>query len=157
MDQVKKLGKPVYLNMRATFWIKAFLGEHISGEYKSFLFDESRRYFIMCLLNSSLFWWYWVCISDCWHITKKELASIRVPEEFDMKKAKELALKLELDLEKSKVYVATKQTAFEYKHKMCIETIHKIDDFIASVYDLSKLECEYIKSFNLKYRLGVRK
>lgn len=80
-----------------------------------------------------------------------------MPEEFDMKKAKELALKLELDLEKSKVYVATKQTAFEYKHKMCIETIHKIDDFIASVYDLSKLECEYIKSFNLKYRLGVRK
>lgn len=147
-------GQAIYLNMRATFWIKAFLGKHEGSEYKALIFDKNISYFMMCLFNSSLFWWYWVCISDCWHITKKELNSIFIPEQFDAKKVRNLALRLEKCLEKTKVYVGTKQTTYEYKHKLCIEIIHEIDDLISNIYGLTISEIEYIKNFNLKYRMG---
>jgi hypothetical protein len=147
-------GQAIYLNMRATFWIKAFLGKHEGAEYKAFIFDKNISYFMMCLFNSSLFWWYWVCISDCWHITKKELNSIFIPQQFDAEKVRNLALRLEKCLETTKVYVGTKQTTYEYKHKLCIEIIHEIDDLISDIYGLTISEIEYIKNFNLKYRIG---
>ena len=86
---------------------------------------------------------------------KKELNSIFIPKQFDVEKVKSLALRLETCLETSKVYVGTKQTTYEYKHKLCIEMIHKIDDLIADIYGLTTQENEYIKSFNLKYRTGT--
>ena len=50
--------------------------------------------------------------------------------------------------------MGTKQTTYEYKHKLCIEIIHEIDDFISDIYGLTISEVEYIKNFNLKYRTG---
>lgn len=147
-------GGSVYLNMRATFWIKAFLGEHTGAEYKQLNFDEDMRYLMMCIFNSSLFWWFWVCISDCWHITNKELNSFRIPINFNREKAKILAQRMETCLEETKVYVGTKQTEYEYKHKECIGIIHEIDDYIAELYGLTTSENLYIKNFNLRYRLG---
>lgn len=147
-------GWPIYLNMRATFWIKAFLEEHGSAEYKTLNFNEDTRYLMMCIFNSSLFWWYWVCISDCWHITNKELNSFRIPINFNRTEVRDLALRMETCLEETKVYVGTKQTEYEYKHKECIDIIHEIDDYIAEIYGLTTSENLYIKNFNLRYRLG---
>ena len=147
-------GSSIYLNMRATFWIKAFLEEHGSAEYKKLNFDEDMRYLMMCIFNSSLFWWFWVCISDCWHITNKELNSFRIPINFNRTEVRELALRMETCLEETKVYVGTKQTEYEYKHKECIDIIHEIDDYIAEIYGLTTSENLYIKNFNLRYRLG---
>ncbi len=65
-------GVPIYLNMRTTYWIKAFSSEHTGAEYKIFKCDGAENANLsLLLLNSSLFWWYWVCVSDCWHITNK--------------------------------------------------------------------------------------
>lgn len=147
-------GESIYLNMRATFWIKAFLNEHKSSEYKQLTFDNNFRYLMMCLFNSSLFWWYWVCISDCWHITNKELSSFRVPTKFSHQTVKSLALKLENKLEDTKKFVGTKQTEYEYKHKDCIDIIHEIDNYISELYGLTAEENLYIKNFKLRYRLG---
>ncbi len=154
LENLSDTGSKIFLNMRATFWIKAFLSEHLGSEYKVLKFDEDLHYFMMCLFNSSLFWWYWVCVSDCWHITHKELNSFRLPSQFDPNKAKLLALKLEEKLEKTKIYVGTKQTEYEYKHKACLDIIHEIDDFISIVFGLSSEENMYIKNFNLRYRIG---
>lgn len=147
-------GRALHLNMRATFWIKAFIGEHTGSEYKQLIFDEDVCYLMMCIFNSSLFWWYWICVSDCWHITNKELTNFRIPKRFNREKAKELAKKLERHLEETKVFVGTKQTEYEYKHKDCIEVIHEIDDYIAKIYGLSQKENLYIKNYNLRYRIG---
>ena len=61
----------VFLNMRACFWIKAFSFNPGSKEYKGFAFDEIKKNFMLCLLNSSLYFLFWNLISDCWHITSK--------------------------------------------------------------------------------------
>ena len=66
----------IYLNMRATFWIKAFSYNPGSKEFKEYAIESSIQPYIFCLLNSSLFWWFWTVISDCWHITNKELVNL---------------------------------------------------------------------------------
>lgn len=148
-------GFPIYLNMRATFWVKAFLKDHLGAEYKIFqCIDEYHAALCVLLLNSSLFWWYWVCVSDCWHITNKELFGFKLPDGCDLKYVKTLIMSLENCLEKTKVYVGTKQTDYEYKHKFCINKIHKIDDYVNSLYNLSLEESHYVKNFAYHYRIG---
>lgn len=146
---------PLYLNMRATFWIKAFLNEHTGAEYKTFKCkNQDDAHFCICLLNSSLFWWYWICVSDCWHITRKELLSFKVPRIKDYTEATRLAAALETQLEETKRYVGTKQTEYEYKHKECADVIHQIDDYINALYGLTEEEGQYIKNFAYRYRIS---
>ena len=145
----------VYINMRAAFWIKAFRNVHDGSEYKCFKFDsEGKADYFLCLINSSLFWWYWICVSDCWHITNKELNGFKVPTINDYEEVKLLSSALELRLEDTKLYVGTKQTEYEYKHKSCIEEIHAIDDYINALYGLSDAESLYIKNFAYRYRVS---
>ena len=145
----------IFLNMRAAFWIKAFLNEHTGSEYKTFkCHDQNYASLCMCLLNSSLFWWYWICISDCWHITNKELKGFKVPLIDNFEICNNLAKSLEKQLETTKLYVGTKQTEYEYKHKECIELIHQIDDFVNEIYGLTEEESLYIKNFAYRYRMS---
>lgn len=145
----------ISVSMRAAFWVKAFLKEHDSSEYKTFYASSKNRVsYAMCLFNSSLFWWYWVCVSDCWHITNKELKGFTVPNIYDKKTVDRLANNLENQLEKTKLYVGTKQTEFEYKHKLCVEEIHDIDDYINNLFKLNEEESKYIKNFAYRYRVS---
>ena len=112
-DMQDKKGNQIFLNMRATFWIKAFSFNPGSNEYKEFRYNDEIYYFILCLLNSSLFWLYWTIISDCWHITTKELRHFILPNELiDNKIYKELYRKLEKKLEITKKYIGSKQTNY---------------------------------------------
>lgn len=149
-DIQSKSGKNLYLNMRSCFWIKAFSFNPGSSEYKEFKYENVD--YIICLLNSSLFWLYWTMVSDCWHITSKELKHFRfidTTNDFE-----ELRKKLEQELEKTKKYVGSKQTEYEYKHKFCKKIIDKIDDKLANIYGLNSVELDYLKNFAIKYRMG---
>jgi len=145
----------VFLNMRAAFWIKAFRNEHLGSEYKKFSFDSagSADYYF-CILNSSLFWWYWICVSDCWHITRKELQGFTIPKIRNYTEVTELARRLEENLEQTKEYVGTVQTDYEYKHKNCVDVIHEIDAYINNLFGLTEEENLYIQKFAYRYRIS---
>lgn len=153
-----KVSKKLFLNMRLTFWAKCFLDKSRSKEYKEFSIQENRLSYIYCLLNSSLFFWYWTVISDCWHITSKELKLFRVLEITENQNSvyEKLAIKLQKKLEETKKYIGSKQIDYEYKHKECKEIIDKIDDNLAKVYALTKNELNYIKNFAIRYRKGEK-
>lgn len=149
---------PLYVNMRATFWLKSFIEKpYKSAEYKEFLFDSKNIHFVNIILNSSLFWWFWVKISDCWHLTNKEFITFTIPDllNVDYRKCCNLSKKLNIELERTKEKVDTKQTMYEYKHKRCKHTIDLIDDYLAELYNLSNAELEYIKHYKDNYRLGI--
>lgn len=153
---VPKSDWQIYLNMRACFWIKAFSFKQKSKEYKEFYFDKSNRDFILCILNSSLFFLYWNIVSDCWHITQKDLQCFKIPTEnidniFFTNKRKEL----ENELESTKEYIGSKQVQYEYKHKMCKSIIDSIDEELGKLYMLSREEIIYIKKYAEKYRLSL--
>lgn len=135
--------------------MKAFSFNPGSKEYKAFNFGAEYS-FIHCVLNSSLFWLYWTIISDCWHITKKELEGFYIPtlKEEQYKVFDRLSEKLERRLEQTKKYIGSKQVDYEYKHKECKAEIDEIDDFLAGIYELTNEESFYIKNFALKYRMG---
>ena len=143
-------GKDLYLNMRSCFWIKAFSFNPGSNEYKKFNYENND--YLICLLNSSLFWIFWTIVSDCWHITSKELKHFKYVDSSD--DFSKLKSELENKLEETKKYIGTKQTEYEYKHKYCKKIIDKIDKKLAKIYDLSDDELDYIQNFAIKYRLG---
>ena len=87
-------------------------------------------------------------------ITQKELKGFKIPEILDFGITNRLAKALENKLEDTKVYVGTKQTEYEYKHKECVEVIHEIDDYINGLYGLSAEEGIYIKNFSYRYRVS---
>lgn len=146
----------IYLNSRATFWIKAFINQQPSLEYQAFpTLNNEISCLAMCYLNSSLFWWYWVCVSDCWHLTKKELLGFRVPKVRDYSAPQELATKLEGKLETTKVHVGTKQTLFEYKHKLCLAEISAIDNYVNDLFGLTPEQSAYIMGYASRYRQGA--
>lgn len=142
----------VYLNRREAFWMKAYRERVDDPEYKVFRFASGEEAdYCYCLINSSLFWWYWICTSDCWHVSK-ELNGFAAPFTGEYRRAGRLALALRQKLEATKVYVGTKQTEYEYKHKDCIEEIHAIDDYVNGLFGLTQEESRYIKNFAFRYR-----
>lgn len=148
----------VYLNMRATFWIKSFIEQpYKMNEYKQFSLNDNTAHIINIIFNSTLFWWFWIKVSDCWHLTNKELNSFKLPnfEIIDFKKAKKLSTQLNRRLEDTKITVATKQTLYEYKHKECKDEIDQIDDFLAQAYGLTNVELTFIKGYQEQYRLSI--
>jgi len=154
-DKQTPNGKAVYLNMRGCFWIKAFSFNPGSKEYKPFTYGSDYS-FVHCVLNSSLFWLYWTIMSDCWHITKKELKGFYIPvlTEKQYKAFDGLSERLERRLEQTKKYIGSKQADYEYKHKECKDEIDAIDNLLADIYELTEEELLYIKNFALKYRMG---
>ena len=148
-------GYSVYLNMRACFWIKAFTAPHVGAEYKEYGCNSAwEQQYAAGILNCSLFWWYWVSVSDCWHITKKELKGFKVPPvPIDPALTKQVQ-QLEHKLELTKKYVGTKQTDYEYKHKSCLPEIESLDKTINALYGLTEEESAYIIDFAKKYRTG---
>lgn len=142
----------VWLNRRESFWMKAYRTYVNDPEYKVFSFETpGEADYCYCLINSSLFWWYWISVSDCWHVSR-ELNGFMAPWTADWSKASRLAAALQAKLEATKVYVGTKQTEYEYKHRECIREIHEIDDFVNELYGLSEAESSYIKGFAFRYR-----
>ena len=66
-----------------------------------------------------------------------------MPVQIDMVGATELAHNLRDRLEETKVYVGTKQTQYEYKHRECLDEIRAIDDFVNAAYGLTEAEALY--------------
>lgn len=153
--QVSSCEKPLYLNKRAAFWIKSFIeAPYKSNEYAIINYKKEDLHLINCILNSSLYWWYWIKVSDCWHITNKELSNFYVPNISKMqeKKFEKLSIELNKLLEKTKVKIDSKQAMYEYKHRLCKNHIDLIDDELAKIYNLNEEELSYIKNYQLYYR-----
>ena len=70
-NAISRIGnETVYLNRREAFWMKA-TRKVDDPEYKVFSFQTPLEAdFCYCLINSTLFWWYWISVSDCWHVSK---------------------------------------------------------------------------------------
>lgn len=146
----------LYLAKRASFYIKCFLEDPNSNEYDHYEVTQISSKALLAILNSSLFWMYWVIISDGWHVTNKELDKFTIPlldKETD-RKLSDLADKLLERLEQTKVHVGTVQTEYEYKHKLALDIIDKIDTILGNVYDLTDDEITYVKNYERKYRGG---
>lgn len=150
----------LWVSTRIGFWTKAFMHEIRTNELKKYCIRAGiRKEVIYCLLNSSIFYYFWILTSDCWHVTNLDLKRFKFNynalSEDQISSLCSLASQLNRDLEKNKVKIDTKQTIYEYKHKYSKHIIDLIDDIIATVYNLNNEEIDYVKNYTLKYRLNT--
>lgn len=157
---LEKSEYPIFLSTRSGFWTKAFSSNVFSSkEYKIYYAKTKiEKYILIAILNSSVFYFFWVVSSDCWHITQNNLKDFKFNmsrlSEYDINEIVEKCKLLMKDLEDNKKFIGSKQTDYEYKHKFSKNIIDDIDDILYKIFDLSKLEIEYIKHFTEKYRLN---
>lgn len=160
--QKEKTSYSVWLNMRMAFWGKAFVHPMKSKEYKQIYFGtELDAKLFSAIMNSSLFYFVWECLSDCWHITSKELEFFKidfsqVPQELKLKIASSYDC-FERALEKSKVYIGSVQTSYIYQHKLHKDLLDEIDNLLASIFHLSSDELLFVKQYQINYRLNTEK
>lgn len=149
----------IYLSTRLGLWSKSFINKPNTNELKIINCNDKKQQGILnAFFNSSTFYFLWILLSDCWHITSNDILNINFNydalTEDEQLKLYNLAFKLERDLEKNKKYVGSKQVEYEYKHKYSKKIIDEIDKLIAKAYGLSQEEVNYIINFAYKYRMN---
>jgi hypothetical protein len=142
-----------------------FKGENIqssTGDKFIYVNKEYDRDIIVALMNSTLFYWFYVNYSDGHNFTKYVISSIpfTFPEREIAKKLKSLTSKLMKDLEKNSnrklaFYKATGQVEYdEYFPKKSKAIIDEIDSVLAEHYGFTKEELDFIINYDIKYRMG---
>ena len=132
---------------------------NIADSYKALNIANNIRDFAFVLLNSSLFFFYWIVFSDCYNLTKKYF-SIKIPNEIDINRLSGLAKELNDDLfEKMEI------AEYAYKNRGMVRfarffpkyskaIINKIDILLAQMYSLTDEELDFIINYDTKYRMG---
>jgi hypothetical protein len=139
-------------------------GECITTQLKKLKFSSYHDMVIASsILNSSLFYIWWVAQSDCYHLNAPEIKNFGFTinndeiEEDLIKISKELSDDMQLK-SKRRIYHYAASGKVEYdefymKKSKCI--IDKIDELLAKHYGFTQEEYDFIINYEIKYRMGV--
>jgi len=142
-----------------------FKGERIessTGDKYIFINKTYDRDIIVSLMNSTLFYWFYVNYSDGHNFTKFVIGSIPFcfPNKNVASSLKNLTKKLMIDLKKESsrktaFYKATGSVEYnEYYPKKSKDIIDKIDTVLADHYGFTSEELDFIINYDIKYRMG---
>jgi hypothetical protein len=137
--------------------------EKRSSTYQFMYFNDKETADAVCaLMNSSLFFWYWLIFSDTWHMVNREIGSFPIEMNNALRsKLAELNTKLMEDLKKHSVI----KTELRNKGKDVIEftqfsvreskhIIDEIDKALGEHYGFTREELDYIINYDIKYRMS---
>lgn len=116
------------------------------------------------LLNSTLFYIWWVSQSDCYHLNNPEIKNFGFTIKNDAIEDKliEISYRLAEDMLKKscrRVYHYKTSGRVEYDEfymKKSKDIIDEIDKALAEHYGFSNLELDFIINYEIKYRIGVQ-
>ncbi|MFD3163925.1 Eco57I restriction-modification methylase domain-containing protein [Herpetosiphon sp. NSE202] len=139
-------------------------GEKKSEDYKVInILNEDHKDFILLLINSTLFYWFWFSISDGYHCGKHELLEFRFDSNLidinNKEYIKSLSYKLMEDI-KINSYRRVRKQKFtnviydEFYLSKSKPIIDEIDRLLAQHYGFSDEELDYIINYDIKYRMG---
>jgi hypothetical protein len=132
---------------------------NIADSYKELSISRHYRDFTFTLLNSTLFFYYWIVFSDCYNLTKKYF-NIGIPTDIDTKQFANMARLLNKEL------VNNMQIAeYQYKNRGSVRfaqffpkkskfVIDEIDKVLARHYGFTEEELDFIINYDIKYRMG---
>ena len=160
----------VYYQEACRYWLKAshrkprFIKNGVSidpphGRRIGFQSKEAAA-FVAALLNSSLFYWWYSAFGDCEHVNDALVRSFPVPQNWRTVEWLKLCDELVDGLEKgaTKKTIRTKQGhVIKYDEISAAGSkwlIDKVDDQLARIYALTPQQADFIKSYDIKYRLA---
>ena len=139
-----------------------FKGDKISvstGDKYFYIQDSYNKDIFVALMNSSLFYWYYVNYSDGHNFTKTVIGDMPF-EYFDNTQILRLTDSLMNDLEnKANIKIANYKSTGrieyrEYYPKKSKPIIDKIDKVLAEHYSFTEEELDFIINYDIKYRMG---
>lgn len=168
---VKSSDHVVYYQEACRYWTKAVLGAPFfkrngvgmnppHGRYIH-LPDEQACCFTSCLMNSSLFYWYYSLFSDCEHINDELVRGFPVSNSWSGTDWKALWLGLSESLERNaqRKTITTKEGhRIEYDEIKALKSkpiIDEIDRALAKHYSFTDEELDFIINYDIKYRMGI--
>ncbi len=137
-------------------------GEGITTQLKDIAFDtKDKAKIASSLINSSLFFIWWVCNSDCYHLNKSEIMNFRYSyTSQDVASICKLADTLAKDMLKKSVrrvynYKTSGRVEYdEFYMKLSKPIIDEIDKVLAKHYGFTEEELDFIINYDIKYRMG---
>ncbi len=139
-------------------------GSKKSEDYKVLgIRQNTDKYSVLALLNSSLFYWFWFCGSDGYHCGKHEVLSFPVDlhslQEHSRETLTNRALALMDSLKRNSQLRTRNQrtTSVEYQEfypALSKPIIDEIDHVLAKHYGFTDEELDFIINYDIKYRMG---
>jgi hypothetical protein len=163
----------IYYHNAPRYWIRATdfapyfcndrNGEGISTQVKMLsLTSKPECDFFLGLLNSSLYYLWFVALSDSRHLNVREIASFPHPKDYIGGTEYYDCLRcLMADYEANKhrkatCYASTGNVEYdEYYPKLSKPIIDRIDTLFATHYGFTEEELDYIINYDIKYRMGL--
>jgi len=160
----------LYYQEACRYWAKAlsevprFLrnGERMDPPHgRTVFFREAEgAAFASCLLNSSLFYWYYSCFSDCEHINDALVRSFPVDQDLQSESWRRLEKKLTKALHETatRKIINTKQGhKIEYEElnaSQAKDVIDAIEAKFAEFFGFDDSELDVVANYDIKYRMG---
>ncbi|TXJ37227.1 Eco57I restriction-modification methylase domain-containing protein [Brachyspira pilosicoli] len=162
---LKDKGNPIYYRMAGGRYFKVITNYSTTkaDSEKVIYFDKKIANTIGAILSSNLYFWYYQIFSDNLNMKKYDIESFKIPiDKLDNDKIKyieKLYSKYLDDIEKNviihgKTNYKNINSFKEYKIRMSKNIIDEIDDFICPLYKLTKEETDFIKNYEIKYRMS---
>lgn len=160
----------LYYQEACRYWVKACVGlpffrrngERMApphGRTLNFR-DAGSCAFAGCLINSTLFYWFYSAFSDCEHINDALIRDFRIP--FESNPADWIALESRLAQSQTR-YARRKTILTKQGHKIEYDEmdapkskpiLDEIDTVLAEHYGFTAEELDFIVNYDIKYRLG---
>jgi hypothetical protein len=158
-------GQAIYYRLAGGLYYKTVTNYPTgSTQEKPLYFDKKIADVVGAVLSSSLFWWYQQIYADQLHLKSYEIESFPIPVESltpaVIRNIGNLYEKYLQDIERhvnvrepktSKTYKVT--TYKEYKIRYSKPLIDQIDDLICPLYGLTDEETEFIKNYEIEFRI----
>lgn len=163
----------VYYHNAPRYFIRAMLnppyfwnerdGEKVSVQVKTLSFDKKGRSGIVgACLNSSLFYWWFIMMSDSRHLNLREIKTfpITLSNCRTLLNLEQINGKLMTDFKKHSFrkecyYQSTGNVIYdEYYPKYSKPIIDQIDTILAQHYNFTEEELDFIINYDIKYRMG---
>ena len=155
--------------IRATTFVPRFQsdreGMKVSSQIRQVNFSsEELRDAAVCIINSSLFFWFWLLYSDCYHLNEREIGGFPVNLNELAQQWGDLLYSISDRLmwdyiknsrQRTYVYKTTGRVVYdEFYPKLSKPIIDEIDCVLARHYGFSDEELDFIINYEIKYRMG---
>ena len=156
-------GSPIYYRTTGGRYFKVITSYPTgSTQEKCIFFEKNIADVLGAILSTNLFFWYYQIYSDNFHIKSSELGNFSIPiTKIDKSISKEISSVYSMylkDIELNAIVRKTNKYANinsfkEYKIGKSKYLIDKIDDLICPLYGLTNEEIDFIKNYEIEYRL----
>ena len=161
----------IFYQESTQYWLKATIGLPFYAKnqvedapaHGRYLYMNSNEHAAACfsLLNSSLFYFYFVVYTDCFHISDSSIANFKIPRDiFNDRRLDQLGTNLnkwQMNGAIRKKIQTKNNDVIEYDEfygSLSKPIIDEIDQVLAEHYGFTAEELDFIINYDIKYRMG---